>query len=209
MYVNDDNHRDENYSSDRAKKSLQFTELLVARSDFQKEINEFRQEWQLPTDGFNDTTSEKDWHEARKEQAVEVFIRSDKYKLGSASWRPLLKYIDSDEITAPFIGISPQVLMRPDEVTMRPTYLLRFYEHSTEEEIRQAFNRFKQYNLKDKRQQLIPALKLKKMKRANELRDTGMAWKEVAKTVNTEFGGSLEYNDARKLVEQYKKHLGK
>ena len=84
---------------------------------------------------------------------------------------------------------------------------MRFYEHTTEAEIRKAFNSYKSVHLKDTRQQLITKTKLQKMQLAYELKESGMKWKQVADTVNSELGGSLGENDASKLVTQYKKHL--
>lgn len=194
--------------SPKAQKAWQFTELLLARNDFQHEVEKFRSEWQLPISGFTDEDSEREWKNARSRDLIRVFVEPGKYNLDSVAWQPLLAYIETGTTSIPLMGIQPQVSITVDEINRNPVYRMRFYEHTTEDEIRHAFNSYKAVHLKDKRQQLIPALKLKKMKRANELRDTGMAWKEVASTVNTELGGSLEYNDARKLVEQYKKHLG-
>lgn len=202
MYVNDDEKL-----SPKAQKAWQFTELLLARTDFQKDVEKFRHDWQVPVGGFASKDEEWEWKNTRSRSLVQVFIEPRKYNLDSMCKYPLLAYIETGSTTVPLMGILPQVSITVDEISRNPVYRIRFYEHTTEDEIRQVFNAYKKVHLKDKRQQLIPALKLKKMQRANELRDNGMAWKQVAKTVNDELGGSLEYNDARKLVEQYKRHL--
>jgi hypothetical protein len=204
MNVNDDEKL-----SPKAQKAWQFTELLLARNDFQKAVEEFRKEWQVPASGFASKDDEWKWKKARSRSLVQVFIEPHTYNLDSASVNPLMTYIETGSTTIPLMGTLPRVSITVDEISRNPVYRIRFYEHTTEDEIRQVFNAYKKVHLKDKRQQLIPTLKLKKMQRANELRDTGLAWKEVATTVNTELGGTLEYNDARKLVEQYKKHLNK
>lgn len=193
----------------KAQKAWQFTELLFARTDFQKDVEKFRKDWQLPAGGFVNEDEERKWKNARSRNLVQVFIEPRTYNLDSMCSYPLLAYIETGSTTIPLMGILPQVSITIDEISRNPVYRIRFYEHTTEDEIRQVFNSYKRVHLKDKRKQLIPALKLKKMQRANELRETGMAWKQLAMTVNKELGGSLEYNDARKLVEQYKKHLSK
>lgn len=202
MNVNDDEKL-----SPKEQKAWQFTELLFARTDFQNDVEKFRNEWQLPIGGFTDDDKESEWRNARSRELTRVFIERGKYSLDSAAWHPLLTYIETGTTSIPLMGVLPRVSITVDEVARNPVYRLRFYEHTTEDEIRHAFNSYKAVHLKDKRQQLIPALKLKKMQRANELRNSGMPWKQVAETVNKELGGSLAYNDARKLVEQYKKRL--
>lgn len=201
------NVNDNDKLSPKAQKAWQFTELLLARTDFQKDVEKFRHDWRVPVSGFASKDEEWEWKKARSRSLVQVFIEPHAYNLDSASVNPLMTYIETGSTTIPLMGILPRVSITVDEISRNPVYRIRFYEHTTEDEIRQVFNAYKRVHLKDKRQQLIPALKLKKMQRANELRDNGMAWKQVAKTVNDELGGSLEYNDARKLVEQYKKHL--
>lgn len=208
-----------NVNEERNKKAEQLTQLLLSRTDFQDDIKQMRKTWLIPDNGLKTGQEHEDWYNSVnvhrdidaifKRSITKTFIKSDKYGLSSASWKPLLHYIMDGKVPHSFNGALPSITQTPDKNTGKVIYSMRFYEHTTEAEIRKVFGDFKTTNLKDKRQQLIPALKLKKMKRAKELRDTGMTWKEVASTVNEELKGSLEYNDARKLVEQYNKHLSK
>lgn len=208
-----------NVYEERNKKAEQLTQLLLSRTDFQDDIRQLRKEWLIPDDGLKTGQEHEDWYNSVnvhrdidaffKRNITKTFIKSDKYGLSSASWKPLLHYIMDGKVPNNFNGALPSITQTPDKNTGKVVYSMRFYEHTTEAEVRKVFGDFKTANLKDNRQQLIPALKLKKMQRANELRENGMSWKEVALTVNKELKGSLEYNDARKLVEQYKKHLSK
>ena len=200
-------NEDENLSL-KAQKAWQFTELLLARVDFQKDVEKFRGDWQPHEGGFTDKTAQREWEDARSRELVRVFIQSGKYSLDSVSLLPLLAYIEHGSTGHPLMGELPRISIRPDEITRNPVYIMRFYEHTTEAEIRKVFNSYKSVHLKDKRQQLIPASKLKKMQLAHELRESSMTWRQVASAVNEKLGGSLEYNDANKLVQQYKKHLG-
>ena len=156
--------------NDREAKAWQFTELLLTRTDFQKDVEDFRQKWQVPKDGFSDDKSRREWERERDYQLVMDFVRSGKYGLNSSSWRPLLTYITTGGTTLPLIGVLPRVTIKVDERTRDPAYYMRFYEHTTEAEIRRAFNSYKSVHLKDTRQQLIRKIKRQKMQRAYELR---------------------------------------
>ena len=210
-----------NVHEERNKKAEQLTQLLLSRRDFQEDVARLRKNWAITPGGFSDSEARKIWYDQYnsisngvidsdfKKYIVKLFIKSEKYKLTSEAWKPLLHYIVNGQANELFSGVLPKVTVQKQKRSNMPVYTMTFYEHTTEAEVRKVFGDFKTTNLKDKRQQLIPALKLKKMQRAKELRDTGMTWKEVASTVNKELKGSLEYNDARKLVEQYNKHLSK
>lgn len=192
--------------NDRQVKAWQFTKLLLARTDFQNDVENFRKEWQEPKGGFSDNKSRREWERKRDRELALVFTRTHKYGLYATSLQPLLIYITTGKTQFPFIGVLPKVTIRVDENSRNPEYLLRFYEHTTEAEIRHAFNTYKSVHIKDKRQHSIADTKLKKMIRANELRQSGLKWKEVATILSNEFNDNLiQYNDARKLVEQYKK----
>lgn len=206
-----------NVNEERNKKAKQFTQILLSRKDFQNDVKITRKSWQIPEGGMKTGQEHADWVDntmATSEvyphftkDITKRFIKSGKYGLSAAAWKPLLHYILDAKVPRNFNGALPVVIRTPEKNSGGITYSMRFYEHTTEAEIRKAFGDFKAANLRDKRQQLIPELKLKKMQRAYELRESKMAWKQIASVVNQELGGSLEYNDARKLVEQYKKQL--
>ncbi len=203
---------------ERSKKAVQVTQILLLRTDFQDDIKQIRKKWHIPNSGLKTGQEHEDWYSSInvhrdidaffKKDINKTFIKSDKYGLSSNSWKPLLHYILDGKVPHNFNGTLPSITQTPEKNTGKMLYAMQFYEHTTEAEVRKVFGDFKKSNLKDKRQQLIPTLKLQKMQRANELRNSGMPWEQVAEAVNTELGGSLAYNDARKLVEQYKKHLG-
>ncbi len=194
----------------KAQKAWQFTELLLARTDFQKDVEKFRDKWKCPWEQpgaeLPDEEAQRKWKDERGLAMAEVFISSGKYNLDAYAWFPLLSYIDNGSTSLPFMGVMPVVNRVTDDARGISWYEMRFYDHTTEEEVRSAFNTYKAAYIKDRRRQLIPDLKLKKMKRAYELRKGGLPWKQVADIVNAELGGTLAYNDVRKLVKQYEDH---
>lgn len=216
MDVNDNDYV-KNYLGPRGARSKQFTAILITREDFQSDVQAMRDKWGIPPEGFATNEDAELWlaqyEDARAtekkfiDDLSETFIRSGKYNLGSVSWHPLKLYILTNDKNGSFSGLLPKVVLTRDEHSGEAQYNLRFYGHTTEAEMRQAFNSFKASAFPDKRPRLIAPVKLKKMQMAYELRSGGMAWKQVAETVNNKLGGNLQYNDARKLVEQYKKYL--
>ena len=207
-----------NVNEKRGKKASQFVELLLSRDDFKADVGRLRAAWHIPKDGLTTGKEHEDWYNMYnvhhdidaqfKHDISKTFIKSNKYGLAATSWRPLLHYVMENKVPANFNGALPVITQTPDKHSGRPIYTMQFYEHTTESEVRNAFGKFKAQNLNDKRQQLIQAPLLEKMQLAQKFREDGMTWRQVASGVNEALGGSLEYNDARKLVERYKKRLG-
>lgn len=186
--------------------------LLLSRYDFQTDIKTIRKKNNVPIEGFREMSDFDNWFLGGFAENLQKDIRSlylnKNYDLSKvASWGLYCYVCFNDLKGASLYGVYPHV--RPVKSFQRKSqgaYALFFYDHTTEAEIRSVFNNFKKNHLEDKRQHTIADLKLKKMIRANQLRQSGLKWKEVASVLSDEFNDKyIQYNDARKLVEQYKK----
>lgn len=190
-----------NVNVERDKKASQLTDLLLSRDDFQDDVKRMRKAWFIPEGGLKTPEEYIEWQDnymvleevdtSFKKSISTVFIKPGRYGLNAPAWKPLLHYILKGEVPHNINGSAPVIVQVPGRYSGKAEYSMKIYEHTTEAEVRKAFGEFKASHFKDRRQQLIPAVKLEKMKRAQELKNNGLSWKQVAETVNAELGGTL------------------
>jgi len=207
----------------KTKIALQKGVIWGADPGMKKAAVKLRREFDIPDNGIQDPTEFIGWEKQHQEfdnnkfheRIQDVFLASRKFGLKAAAIKFLPGYVLHDVFN---MTDFPLPLVREDlDNTGHPIYTMTYYEHTTKDEVVQAYLEFQQHVAdqgkapKAKKETLSTDARLNHAVRAMELRDKGSGYKEIADKLNDEFkdGRSYGEEDAKKLVTQYRDYKKK
>lgn len=202
--------------SDRYLKAIQKAHELVDSDKFQNDVKAIRKRWHItPTEAPMLASDPSEWLEAHKDIVndfdedirLTFYVRSD-YKLTAASFDALVRYILHDTYYT-FSGGYPIIAEYNHAQSGKTYFSLTFYEHTTEQEIINAFRSFKNDLEPHKADYSLPAKKHEKMRLAYKLNKEGLPTKDIVLELNKKYKSKDTYVEVNRYIQDYKKRLPK
>ena len=202
--------------SDRYLKAKQKAHELVDSDKFQNDVRAIRKRWHItPTQAPMLASDPSEWLVTHKDIASEFYedikttfyLKSD-YKLTAASFDALVRYILHDDYYT-FSGGYPMIVEYNHLQSGKSYFQLSFYEHTTEQEIINAFRSFKNDLEPRKADYSLPAKKHEKMRLAYKLNKEGMPTKDIVMEINKKYKSKDTYVEVNRYIQEYKKRLPK
>lgn len=202
--------------NDRWLKNIQRAHELVDSDKFQNDVKAIRKRWNItPTEAPMLASEPSEWLETHKDIVndfdedikLTFYTRSD-YKLTAASFDALVRYILHDTYHT-FSSAYPMIVEYNHLKSGKTYFNLTFYEHTTEQEIINAFRSFKNDLEPRKADYSLPAKKHEKMRLAHKLNKEGLPIKEIVLELNKKYKSKDTYVEVNRYIQEYKKRLPK
>lgn len=202
---------------------------LLAKPEFQKDVKAIRKAAGLPTNGFKNEEALEAWRDKHfynqynwdtnveykvVDKLVYELITKKQYEL-SGEWHYSLKqYVFLNELDEMRLYTGDVTLgLERDADTGEVTLLLRVSSDVTEKEFKDSWELIKQWRSENgiktrEDRRLAHPKNLSKGLFAFNLKQSGASNKEIATAIEAKFGGICMPDDAKTIINNFKKQLG-